>query len=500
MELLKKAQENVDAYCSLNQKSINCGFWEARTIATNQYLEKLRLHVAAGILEGKSDLKSQPMLLEGEKFPDEKDFPSYEQVKAMVLESHTDIASKVWHWMVKNYIEQIPYLLDKKSQITAMAILHLHPAHPHHTENWKLNLNDKFHQFLIYQGIDREYKLSYTIEEAIEAGDLSTLTKLDPNNPQNAHVMSLLASFYPPVLQAVITGAIHKAKCDKEKDEAQRAANLRDQQEFIEKSNQVTPLILALRKKIADSNNKEKLKSLTEAQKNIPIIAGNLLTAHHGAGLVEMRKAYQMLTEFSTLVEKLLASPTPVQTQNPPALELTNSATNNPSQAIKLPALAPLVGITPIAPSALSTASALPQQNQLQEPTAPPAPKNVVVNAPAIPLTPLAIAASNETLTASPQSVSPSSSISQAANPEPPKSTSKETSPQASPPHTPEGSLVVAAQDLKKSDSEDFNPRIALPPPTNAAQTKLAAAMTPPSTIPATAKQQSVSKNGKKNK
>ena len=114
-----------------------------------------------------------------------------------MLESHPDAASKFWHWIVKNYIEDIPHLLDKKSQIVSMATLHLHSKHPHHTDGndiWKLNLNDAFHQCLLYQVIDREYKLSSIIETALTNNDLATITKLDPNNPQNQEVMSLVAS------------------------------------------------------------------------------------------------------------------------------------------------------------------------------------------------------------------------------------------------------------------------------------------------------------------
>lgn len=456
MEILKKALENMNGYFSLNQVSAALGFWETRTINTNQYLGKLRQHIAPGILEGKSDLEWKPKSSDEFKFPDEKNFPSYEQVKAMVLESHQGPISKLWHWIVKNYIEQVPYLLDKKSQIIAQAMLHLHPNHPHHTENWKLNLNDKFHLYLIYQGIEREYKLSYTIEEAVMENDLATLMKLDPNNPENLQVMGLLASFYPPVLQDIITGCIHKVKCDKEADEQKR----RDQEEQVKKSHEINLLINSLNKKISDPKNQEKLKTLSAEQRSVPTAAGNKFS-HRGAGLSEIREAHQALTDFEKIVNQLLESP------SQPSVPSSASAATSPllPQTQTSAASQTMVDTSGSVTSTTPAAPVIVQQIPSSNTTSMPAPQQSLQLV-SVPVEPPAAAA--------PKSATHSPSSSIAPAPDATTPSPNNVSPQASPPRTPGGSLVI-------SQSEDeFNPR--------SAQASAPAPM-PAQTPPAAAKQ-----------
>lgn len=480
METLKKALENVKSYCSLNHESTVLGFWETRTIATKNYLDKLNLHVAPGAVDVQAVLTTEPKATEDITFPPEKDFPSYEQVKSMVLESYTGTFEKFWHWVVKNYIEQIPYLLDKKSQITGQAILHLHPSHPHHTENWKLNLNDKFHLWLIYQGVDREYKLSKIVEDAAIANDLATLTKLDPNDPQNPQVMSVLASFYPPLLKALITGIIHKTKTDKERDEAARKAKEQEQKDLIEKNRAISTLINSLGRKFSDASTKDKLESqrgkFLQVKNNI---FGRSLDPQ------QVLETHAKLTELSNSVDLLLASSTPV----PPSPSLNNSATSLPSFGTATPAqkapapvaastLASIQTVVDTAHLASATAPAAVQQTALPAPSFPPAPLFFAPEPPAVPKMAKQESASNVTAA---NSQSPAASTSDASATSP-----KAESPQASPPRTPGGSLLVTpANPLAKSSDEEFpDPR----------------APFKPAAKPAALEAQAHAKNGKKNK
>lgn len=333
------------------------------------------------------------------------------------------------NYLRKTLTDPQKYLIDEKAQNICLAMRHFHPRHKFHTEQWRFNNKLDFHTKLIHQALEREKRLTVALQYALENGKAWMVVNLNPENPENKFVMENIASCYSPLVRAAIKGFLTTAANKKEREVKEKQQREQEQKELIDKSQQIPALINSLRKKLSDAANKEKLQSLTESQRNIPLIAGNMLTAHpanRGAGLAEVRVSHKMLTEFSTVVEQLLASPT--QSTQP---ALNNSTTSLPAIPSTSPTQ-PVVAPGQLAASTSPAASPSIQQTQLPAPAA------------AQPATP-------------PASQSPSSSISSASEvaPLPP---SKSTSPQASPPRTPNGSLVV--EPLTTSTQEDeFNPR-----------------------------------------
>ena len=200
------------------------------------------------------------------------------------------------------------------------------------------------------------------------------------------------------------------------------------------------------------------MRSLSESQKNIPIAAGNKLPGR-GAGLPEVRESHKMLTEFSALVEQLLAAPNPIG----PSPVLNNSAAALPSPAFlppppKVPSsppspqhsLAAIQSVVDTAPAA-SAASAAPVAAAIAQTLLAPPP----LACETIPgIASEAHAASQMLKQESATSVTTSSSASSTAS----ITNQKAESPQASPPRTPGGSLLASPSD------EEFDPRAPLKP------------------------------------
>lgn len=482
IELLKKTQNQQAGYFSLNSSSIIDAFLESHSIATNNYLKKLTLHVypseTSEITSTEKSTESTPTTT---PFPDERHFPTFERVKKLVLESNPDASSKFWNWVGKKYLKKVPYLLNEKSQVISMATLHLNPLHPCHTDNWKLNLNDEFHLALIYQAIDREYKLSQIVDCAIRDKDLITLEKLDPNNPINPHVMGLLTSSYPPIIQALITGFIDKVKDDKKADKQKKE----ETEELANKAAEINKLYNSLTKTINDKNNKDKLQSLTDDQRSLPEKAVQK-TIVNPLKLVEIREEYEKLTSLVQIIKQLLEKPMPNAPTSPsiqpnPSSNTANPALKDPASAVSpnLPSIQTVVDTAHLAAATAPAATpATVTQTALPAPSLPPAP---LPPAPEPPATPKMAKQESATNVIASNSHSPAASISDASATSP-----KAESPQTSPPITPGGSLLVTpANPLAKSSDEEFpDPRAPLKPAAK----------------PAAPDTQAQAKNGKKNK
>lgn len=460
VELLRDAYDRQKEYFSQNVISLIESYLKRSTqLARNTAL----------ILDkqaGKTlDTPPIPTHLSGMQQIDETRAVTYKTIENLVMAT-PGIWGNTINYLRKTWTDPLKYLTDEKAQSISLAMRHLHPCHKFHTDQWQFNNQLEFHKRLIHQALERETKLTVALQYALEKKKDWMVVNINPENPDNQSVMANISSSYSPIVRAIIKGFLTSAANKKEREVKEKEKKEQEQKELIEKSQQITPLINSLRRKLSDTNNKEKLQSLTEAQRNIPIIAGNKLTSNRGAGLAEVREVYQMLTEFETVITQLLAA-TPLSTA--------------PNQFIAL-APAALVSQTPPAQSTtLSTLVSVATPESKSAPKSPPKPDLSSIQT----LVDTAHVAKSSA-TASLVSISPSPTGDNGLSlADELAQVSAQSSPHASPPRSPGGSLLgtPAASTIE----EDFNPRAKgqeenaiVHPPSNPAQAKLAAAMTPP--------------------
>lgn len=441
------------------------------------------------------------------------------------------------NWLRKTWRDPLKYLNDEKAQNISLAMRHFHPRHRFHTEQWLFNNQLELHKRLIHQALERETRLTTAIQYAIEKEKSWMVVSLNPENPDNRFVMENIGSCYSPIARAAIKGFLRFKEKKQDGAITEQKQKEQYQKELAEKNQEVSTLLNSLGRKLSNAANAEKLKQLPEDQKSVyeivkNSIAGRVITAQ------EVLDVHEKLTTLSRTVDQLLTA----TAQNAPSSSLTHSATTLPNFSPEKELLLERKGdilqmlrfidqqlaLFPEKLKLTSEEQALCDQANVSI-------KNktisldaiikifenldVLINriktitpdtesekrfaslqslvdtahmatSAAIPIT-LAVAATPLTSEApQPLSVAPAASLEAGAN------TSLGSNPQASP-RTPDGSPPTDSSELKKSDSEDFNPRGSenlVLPPTNPAQAKLAAALTP-----APAKQQAA-KNGKKNK
>lgn len=483
IERLKTAQSTELSYFSPNLRAIIDGYYKTHISATQFQLAKLS-----------QGLKSDPSgpVIAGTKFffdeniawPDEINFPSPETVQRTV--ANPGVFTNTWNYLTSGHEDYINNILEETSQITAMAVLHFHPSHPHHTTDWDLNSDLPFHQEIIKNAVYIETLLISKVQQAILTNDTNTLIRLNPNNPDNKKMRMNTASYYSPLLKAIIGGYLEKVRIAQEEKEAIRIAKERDQKELAEKSQAIEQLTREIRRKLSDANNKEKLKGLSDSQRNTPLIAHNKLTTNRGAGLPEVREAHQLLADFSKVLEQMLTA-TPEQSGSPLSLNhssgslpsfasaasssafSSSSSGLHPSASPAIPAASESKPAAKMSPPPVSSIQTLVDTAHMAKPS--PAPT------PSAPPPPLAFDPS-----ASSSASSSTGSINEAE---------QHQSSHSSPPRSPKETVPAVAAE------EDFNPRAenAVPPPSSVAHAKLAAAMTPP---PAQPKQKPAAKGDKK--
>lgn len=470
VELLRDAYDRQKEYFSQNVIALIESYLKRSTqVARNTAL----------ILDkqaGKTlDAPPIPTHLSGMQPIDETRAVTYKTIENLVMAT-PGIWGNTINYLRKTWTDPLKYLTDEKAQSISLAMRHLHPCHKFHTDQWQFNNQLEFHKRLIHQALERETKLTLALQYALEKKKDWMVVNINPENPDNQSVMINIASSYSPIVRAIIKGFLTSAANKKEREVREKEKKEQEQKELIEKSQQITPLIHSLRRKLSDTNNKEKLQSLTEAQRNIPIIAGNKLISNRGAGLAEVREAHQMLIEFETVVTQLLAATSlpsaPNQTIATPTVPAAGVSQTPPAQSTAIATLVPLV--TPeTKPAAkypsksdLSSIQTLVDTSHMAKPP---------TTAPLISTPPTQSFATSET--------SPPSLADELAH------VSSQSSPQASPPRSPGGSLLGTPA-ASSTTEEDFNPRgkgqenTIVQPPSNPAQAKLAAAMTPPAVTP----------------
>lgn len=385
---------------------------------------------------------------------------TYKTIEDLVMQSPGVLANSV-NYIRKNWADPLKYLSDEKAQSISLAMRHLHPRHKFHTEQWQFNNKLEFHRRLIHQALERETKLTQALQYAIEQNKSNVIVNINPENPDLKAVMANIASCYSPIVRAIIKGYLTHEANKKEREVAEKKQKEQDQRELSEKSQQINPLINSLRRKLSSPENKQKLQSLTEAQRNIPTIAGNKISGYRGAGLAQVREAHQMLIEFSELVDKLLVAPAPTAA-------IPASPPIPPT-----PASSPVQMVVDTARGAQAAAPAPASETSIQSPAVTSVPAAVSLKE-----------YSTHGATPTQQDSSPSASLVNA-----PPTPLRASSPQASPPRSPGGSLVAPPSTQEKSSDEEFNPR---------APVETAAAT--PKTPVAPAAKQAQPKTGKKNR
>ncbi len=305
IERLKTAQNTESSYFSPNLLAIIDGYYETHIEAGQARLAKLSQGVRkvspSPTALANGDTKFFP--IENITFPDENNFPSQETVKKEV--ANHGILANTWDYLTSTHEKRINSVLNETSQITAMATLHFHPCHPHHTSEWRLNPDLAFHVDVINGAANLEIELINLVQDAILANDTNTLFKLNPNNQDNKKMRESIASYYSPILKAIIAGYLDKVRINNEEQEKRRIIKEKEQKEFIEKRNEAHALINFLRKKLDDGKNKEKLQSLTEEQRSILTIEESKLLSL-SVSLAEVREANKVLNELSLLITQLL--------------------------------------------------------------------------------------------------------------------------------------------------------------------------------------------------
>lgn len=389
------------------------------------------------------------------------------------------------NYVRKNYIDPLKYLNDEKAQSISLAMRYLHPRHVYHSEQWQFNNKLDFHRKLIHQALERETKLTQALQHALEKKKPWMIVSINPENPDLKSVMANIASSYSPIVCAIIKGFLISEANKKEREVKEKENKEREQKELTEKNHAISTLMHSLGRKFSDPYNKGKLDI-----ERVKYDALRSTIVSRSLNPQEVLEKHAQLADLSRSVDQLLAS----SASNSPSPSLNNSATSLPPFVPAIPApkapapvaasnLASIQSVVDTAHLAAATATAV-TSAQLAQHTLP---------APSLPAPPplepqpsvspkMAKQESASTITV-PNSNSQSSSVStsEASAPSP-----KAESPQASPPITPGGSLVVTpANPLAKSSDEEF--------PDPRAPVKLAS-------TPAAPAIQAHAKNGNRNK
>lgn len=468
VELLRDAYDRQKEYYSQNILALIESYLE-RSTNTARNTAHILDKQAGKILEQ----APVPTHLSAIEQIDEARAVTYKTIEELVT-GNPGIWGNTVNYVRKNYVDPLKYLNDEKAQSISLAMRYLHPRHKFHTEQWQFNNKLDFHKKLIHQALEREIKLTQALQHALQNKKSWMIVSINPENPDLKSVMVNIASSYSPIVCAIIKGYLTSEAHKKEREVKEKEKKDREQKELTEKNTGISTMLNALGRKFSDAGNKDKLIShrakFNEARCNI---MGRSLNSQ------EILAAHTTLTEISKAVEVALQA-TPTQTPLNP-LQSTSVIPNPPSSPVALE------------PKPVSTAASLLVKLVENSSTVAPTALSEPVILPPITLPVVSQAAALAPTEPPTKSVShsPSASVSEAVNP-----ASNMSSPQASPPHTPDGSLVIPNQDLKKSDTDDFNPREVLPPPTNAPQAKNSAVLAP---VPTQTKQP-IAKQGKKNK
>lgn len=470
VELLRDAYDRQKGYYSQNTLALIESYLE-RSTNTARNTAHILDKQAGKILE-QPPIPTHLSLIEQ---MDETRAVTYKTIEELVIENPGRWRNTV-NYVRKNYIDPLKYLNDEKAQSISLAMRYLHPRHKFHTEQWQFNNKLDFHKRLIHQALEREIKLTQALQYALQNNKAWMIVSINPENPDLKSVMVNIASSYSPIVCAIIKGYLTNEANKKEREVKEKEKKEREQKELTEKNTGINILLNSLGRKFSDEGNKDKLMPhRTKFDEMRCSIMGRSLNPQ------EVLAAHATLTEIFKSVEVALqASPT----QNPLNAFQSAPIVTNPPASPPIPESKPIDKL-------VATAPGIPLQMVIDTKTITPTPApselSITLQKNALPITAVVMLSETPTKSASP---SPSTSVSEISH-----VSSNPVSPQATPPHTPDGSLVIPHQDLKESDSDDFNPREAQPS-TNNAPIKTSATLTPVPTQP----KQPTSKQGKRNK
>lgn len=460
VELLRDAYERQKEYFSLNVLSL-----------IESYLEKATKNArhTAHVLDRQTKKILEPVPLAEHltsvDIIDENRAVTYQTIETLVMGTPWLSWENTVNFVRKTVSDPLKYLIDEKAQNISLAMRHFHPRHKFHNEQWMFNNKLEFHKRLIHQALEREKRLLNAIEYAVVNNKPWMLVSLNPTNPDNKMVMDNIRSSYSPLACATIRGFLNAHADKKQREALDREQKERDQKELHDKNVASIELIGSLRRILRDFKDKAQLNELNAWEKDTP---GRLEVQLYNKGikLEDIRRIHNELTNFSMRVNALLATPVvPLQSSAPASVPQS-------PQSVPAPAQVPvqmLVDTSHLAQAASSAASTAIQQTILP---ASPAPLSLAPGAADnnlrnfVPQNQKQMAAVGPNDSANMHAVSPKSSTSSPstsiapASVTPPTASPTHGSPQASPPRTPNGSLVVSQTE------DEFNPRAPQPQPT----------------------------------
>lgn len=130
----------------------------------------------------------------------------YEQYCALLEKDNPTYAEKINNAARKQF-NPVKHLTHSKTQLFGDQLLRFAPNHPgHNSENWHFNPNLKLHEYNVKKVFEREKLLLWAINNAIQTGDIATISALNFTNPDQPNAVTISQGYFSKILKSQIAG------------------------------------------------------------------------------------------------------------------------------------------------------------------------------------------------------------------------------------------------------------------------------------------------------